>query len=53
MHNFPEATVEDWLKRVTKATKGAAFDGDGVLFQRQEGPRAERAEQSPWGVFAR
>ena len=53
MHNIPEATVEDWLKRVTKATKGAAFDGDGVLFQRQEGPRAERAEQSPWGVFAR
>ncbi len=53
MHNFPEATSEDWLQRVSKATKGAAFDADAVLFQRREGPRAERAVQAPWAVFAR
>lgn len=53
MHNFPEPTLDDWLKRVAKATKGAAFDTDASLFQRQEGPRAERALHAPWGVFAR
>lgn len=53
MHNFPEATVEDWIKRVAKATKGAAFDTENVLFQRQDGPRADRSGHAPWGVFAR
>lgn len=53
MHNFPQPTIEDWLKRVAKATKGAPFDADAVLFQRKPGPRAERAVQSPWLVFAR
>jgi len=53
MHNFPRPTIDDWLKRVAKATKGAPFDADAVLFQRMPGPRAERTAQSPWLVFAR
>ncbi|MBL8791448.1 MAG: hypothetical protein JNM45_13215 [Rhizobiales bacterium] len=53
MHNFPQATVEDWLKRVAKATKGAPFDSESVLHQRMEGPRAERASVAPWATFAR
>lgn len=53
MHNFPESTAEDWLKRVAKATKGAPFDAEAALFQRMDGPTATRATQVPWGVFAR
>lgn len=53
MHNFPEQTSDDWLKRITKVTKGAAFDADAVLFQRREGPRADRQSHAPWAVFAR
>lgn len=53
MQNFPEPQVEDWLKRVAKATKGAPFDAGSVLFQRHSGPRAIRSAQAPWRVFAR
>lgn len=53
MHNFPQASAEDWLKRVAKATKGAPFDSDAALFQRQAGPRAERPQHAPWRVYAR
>lgn len=53
MQNFPPATAEDWLKRVAKATKGAAFDAEAVLFQRMDGPRAERASVAPWAIFSR
>ncbi len=53
MHNFPQATADDWLKRVSKATKGAPFQAEAVLFQRQAGPRSERPRHAPWAVFAR
>lgn len=57
MHNtpstFPPATETEWLTKVAKATKGAAFAAEQVLFQRQKGPAAARALNAPWGVFAR
>jgi methylmalonyl-CoA mutase len=53
MHNFPEVTAEDWLKRVAKATKGAPFAAAEVLFQRIAGPRADKPAPTPWAVFAR
>ena len=53
MHNFPTPTADEWLKRVVKATKGAAFDAGAALFQRQAGPSAERPHHGPWIMFAR
>lgn len=50
---FPPQSKEAWLNKVSKAAKGAAFDADGVLFQRQSGPAAVRAIHAPWQVFAR
>jgi methylmalonyl-CoA mutase len=53
MHNFPQATVDDWLKRVAKAAKGAPFAADAALYQRIDGPRAARERVAPWAVHAR
>lgn len=53
MHMFPPQNKEDWLRKVSKVTKGQAFDADAVLHQRQSGPAATRALQTPWQIFMR
>lgn len=62
--NFPPASREDWLKRVSAVLKGGDFaeklmwvSGDGhrykPLYGQAEGPRAGRQVAEPWTIFQR
>lgn len=62
--DFPAASGDDWRKRVDAVLKGASFTeklvsttGDGItlqpLYGQRAGPRAARAEQTPWTLFQR
>ena len=62
--DFPQITRADWLKRVEAVLKGARFEDrlvsttpDGIrlelLHGQVAGPRAARAQQTPWTLFQR
>ncbi len=53
MQHFPPQTHEHWLAKVAQATGGAAFDGEGVLYQRSSGPTVGRPFSGPWKILAR
>jgi methylmalonyl-CoA mutase len=53
MHQFPKVTREEWLKKALHAANGKPFDADGALQGRIAGPRADRAEATPWLIFQR